>query len=394
MIEMPLYRFLNFILKNEFSIYHWKKNACFLKDLFQRQYSSQVTSEVTAVPLRSRKKKSEINRVSNFVDWCKVKITAGKGGDGCISFLHLWCNPIAGPDGGDGGNGGHVIFKAKSTVKSLEYVNSIYKGLPGENGRSRDMHGANADHIIIDVPIGTTVIDENGNIIADLDYNNAKFIAARGGAGGKGNHFFLSNENRHPRVAEFGAEGESRIYSLELKLLAHAGLVGFPNAGKSTLLQAISRARPKVAAYPFTTLNPHIGVVHYDDYEQLAVADLPGLIPGAHQNKGLGFSFLRHIQRCICLLYVIDLAQNNPREQLDALKYELEQYETGLSLKPHAIVANKIDLLETEKNLLILQELTDLPIFPVSAKYGKGLSKLLYHLRYMYDKHNEGKLIW
>ncbi|XP_067135629.1 mitochondrial ribosome-associated GTPase 2 [Centruroides vittatus] len=391
---MLISRLVGFVSSHEISSQYLKKNMCVLKHLFLRQCSSEVKTEEIAIPLRTKKKKSEIIRDSSFVDWCRVKITAGKGGDGCISFLHLWCNPNAGPDGGDGGHGGHVIFEAKSNVKSLKNVNSLYRGLPGEKGRSCHMHGANADHTIIEVPVGTTVLDENGNIVVDLDSDEDKFIAARGGAGGKGNGFFLSNKNRHPRIAELGAEGESKIYSLELKLLAHAGLVGFPNAGKSTLLQAISRARPKVASYPFTTLNPHIGIIHYDDYEQLAVADLPGLIPGAHLNKGLGFSFLRHIQRCICVLYVIDLSENKPTKQLDALKYELEQYKTGLSLKPHAIVANKIDKLEAKENLLSLQESTDLPIFPVSAKYGKGLTKLLYHLRSMYDKHNEGKLNW
>ncbi|XP_076336162.1 mitochondrial ribosome-associated GTPase 2 isoform X2 [Tachypleus tridentatus] len=344
--------------------------------------------------LRSKKPKSEIQRQRcHFIDQCQVKVIGGNGGNGCISFMRLFKNPNAGPDGGDGGNGGHVIFEANLNKKSLNHVEAIVRGETGGNGKSKDMHGANGEHTIIQVPIGTS-IRLNSKVVGDLDIEGARFVAARGGAGGKGNHFFLSNENRHPNVAELGALGEERVYILELKIVAHAGLVGFPNAGKSTLLRAISRASPKVASYPFTTLSPHVGIVHYDDYEQVAVADLPGLIPGAHQNRGLGLFFLRHIERCICLLYVVDLSRPSPLDQVFSLKFELEQYQPGLSNRPHAIIANKIDLPESASKLKELEQGANIPIFPISAKLGTNVGSVLKHIRELYDKHNKGKLQW
>lgn len=235
--------------------------------------------------------------------------------------------------------------------------------------------------------------EEEGEILCDLNQQDARYIAARGGSGGHGNHFYLSNENRHPDIAEKGAEGETRKFDLELRIMAHIGLVGFPNAGKSTLLRAISRARPKVASYPFTTLNPHIGIVHYDDYVQLAVADLPGLIPGAHLNKGLGISFLRHIERCSGILYVIDVSSSSPLEQLECLKFELEKYQEGLSKRPHAIVANKCDLDVDEEKLDILRSQVEMPIFPVSAKFGNNILNLLKYIRKLYDE-GDKPMIW
>ncbi|CAL1293584.1 unnamed protein product [Larinioides sclopetarius] len=254
------------------------------------------------------------------------------------------------------------------------------------------MHGANGSHFVVKVPIGT-LVKENDVTLSDLNEQDAKFIAARGGSGGHGNHFFLSNENRHPDIAEMGAAGEQRVYDLELKIMAHIGLVGFPNAGKSTLLRAISRARPKVASYPFTTLNPHIGIVHYDDYVQLAVADLPGLIPGAHENKGLGISFLRHIERCSGILYVIDSSIDSPLEQLEALKYELEQFKEGLSSRPYAVVANKCDLEGCEDRIQILKENVSMPVFPISAKFGNNVLQLLEYIRKLYDE-GDKPMIW
>ncbi|KAL3859504.1 hypothetical protein ACJMK2_009722 [Sinanodonta woodiana] len=196
---------------------------------------------------------------------------------------------------------------------------------------------------------------------------------------------------RAPAYAEMGAEGEKKTVYLELKTMAHAGLIGFPNAGKSTLLRAISRARPKVAAYPFTTLNPHVGMVVYDDFEQIAVADIPGLIPDAHKNRGLGIAFLRHIERCTCLLYVIDLSVDEPWIQLDSLKFELEQYKERLSKRPHAVIGNKIDLPNADKNLKELEERIDLPVFAVSAKKRLNIEPVLYHLRELYDKYSQKK---
>ncbi|XP_022250894.1 mitochondrial ribosome-associated GTPase 2-like isoform X2 [Limulus polyphemus] len=344
--------------------------------------------------LRSKKPKSEIQRQHyHFIDRHQVKVIGGDGGNGCISFLRLFKNPIAGPDGGDGGNGGHIIFEANRNIKSLNHVEAIVKGEVGGNGKGKDMHGANGEHIIVQVPMGTS-IRENSQVVGDLDTEGARFVAAKGGAGGKGNHFFLSNENRHPNVAELGALGEERVYILELKIVAHAGLVGFPNAGKSSLLRAISRARPKVASYPFTTLSPHVGIVHYDDYEQVAVADLPGLISGAHQNRGLGLFFLRHIERCVFLLYVVDLSRPSPLDQVFSLKFELEQYQTGLSNRPHAIIANKVDLPESASNLKELEQGANMPVFPISAKLGTNIGSVLRHIRELYDQHNKDKLQW
>lgn len=359
-------------------------------------------AKTNAVPLKSFKTKSVYDRKRHFIDWRSVECTAGKGGDGMICFLRLWCNPLGGPSGGDGGNGGHVIFEADQQVKCLSNVNSLLKGESGEDGMSKDMAGKNGEHLIVKVPVGTLVKDKlTGRLIADLDVNGSKFLAARGGQGGKGNHYFLNNTNRHPRVAEVGAQGESNRYTLELKCMAHSGLVGFPNAGKSTLLRAVSRAKPKVANYPFTTLNPMIGIIEYDDFEQLAIADLPGIIPGAHLNKGLGISFLRHIERCVCLFYVIDLTADDPYGQLECLMSELEHYKKGLSKRPHAIVANKIDSPGAELNLSHLKHRlgeTQFKVIPVSAKYGTNLTQLLKYFRELYDLYNnednEKRLKW
>ncbi|XP_054164840.1 mitochondrial ribosome-associated GTPase 2-like [Oppia nitens] len=356
-----------------------------------------------AIPLRSHKHKSIYDRKNYFIDCKRVKCFGGKGGDGMICFLKLFCNPMAGPSGGDGGNGGHIILEADKQIKSLANLDSLLRAESGENGMSKDMSGKDGKHMIIKVPVGTLVKDdETHRLIADLDVNESKFLAARGGQGGKGNHYFLDNINRHPKVAEIGAIGESKTYIFELKTMAHSGLVGFPNSGKSTLLSAISRAKPKVANYPFTTLNPTVGIIEYDDYEQLAVADLPGLIEGAHQNRGLGIAFLRHIERCVCLIYVIDLTVDDPYKQLLCLMSELDHYKKGLSKRPHAIVANKIDAPGAEHRLKQLIESvgkTDFRIIPISAKYGINLSELLNYFRELYDlynyKHNnENGLIW
>lgn len=359
---------------------------------FNREFF-RTSSKSSAVPLRRKKDNTVEYRTQRFMDFRTVTAVGGKGGDGLISFLRLYRNPFGGPSGGDGGNGGHVIFQACSTVKSLEEIPPVLRGGHGIDGRSKHQHGADGQHLILRVPIGTLVKEEDGEILCDLNQQDAKYIAARGGAGGHGNHFFLSNENRHPDIAEKGAAGETRKLDLELKIMAHIGLVGFPNAGKSTLLRAISRARPKVASYPFTTLNPHIGIVHYDDYVQLAVADLPGLIPGAHLNKGLGISFLRHIERCSGILYVIDVSSSSPLEQLECLKFELEKYQEGLSKRPHAIVANKCDLDEDEEKLDILRSRIEMPIFPVSAKFGNNILNLLNYIRKLYDE-GDKPMIW
>lgn len=325
----------------------------------------------------------------HFVDFRKVRVVGGAGGNGALSFLSLHSNEFAGPDGGDGGNGGHVIFKVNTNLKSLNHVHPVTVGKNGVRGSGKNCHGKSAQHTYIEVPVGTVFRDENGKVMTGLDVIGDYFVAARGGAGGHGNSFFASAENVAPRIAEDGALGEDRVVFVELRTMAHAGLIGFPNAGKSTFLRAISRARPKVSPYPFTTLNPHVGMVEYDDYVQVAVADIPGLIKDAHKNRGLGFQFLRHIERCLCLLYVLDLSVEEPWTQLSDLKYELEQYSPGLSERPHAVIGNKIDLPVSKKNLKLLQEQIDLPIFAISAKKGINITEFLLHLRSLYDKFNE-----
>lgn len=372
-----------------------KMNCLIYKNIARQKIYFRFTSTIAlpAKPLRKLKGTSSDFRTQHFLDYLKLTAVGGKGGDGEIGFLRLPKNPMAGPCGGDGGNGGHVILQACKTVKSLEGIPPVVTGQSGKRGRGKHMHGAHGEDKIIKVPVGT-LVKEDDEIRCDLNAHDATFIAARGGAGGHGNHFFLSNTNRHPDIAELGADGEKRKYELELKIMAHIGLVGFPNAGKSTLLRAISRARPKVAAYPFTTLNPHVGIVHYDDYVQLAVADLPGLIPGAHENKGLGISFLRHIERCSGILYVIDLSSESPIDQLECLKYELEKYRKGLSERPHAVVANKCDIEQNiDERLNALKDNVKMPVFPISAKFGTNVACLLKYIRKLYDEGNK-PMIW
>lgn len=336
-------------------------------------------------PMKITKAKSSRKTSKYFVDFKRVRATGGKGGDGRISFLSMPLKEWAGPDGGNGGNGGHVIFEANRNKNSLEHMKSLYKAENGTNGASKCCHGKDAPNLSISVPVGTVFRDEKGIILADLKKEGEIYVAARGGAGGKGNHFFLSNEDRAPMVFEEGGKPETKRLDLELRIVAHVGLVGFPNAGKSTLLRAISRAKPKVAAYPFTTLRPHVGIVEYEDYEQVAVADIPGLIKGAHMNYGLGFSFLRHIERCVCLLYVLDLSVEEPWTQLSDLQHELEQYQEGLSHRPHAIVANKIDIPRAKTNLEELRQRVPFEVLPVSAKRKINVEELLIHVRKLYD---------
>ena len=284
-------------------------------------------------------------------------------------------------------------------------MSHILSASDGGSGGTNNLEGKNASHRIIDVPLGTRFRNPLQDIvIAELDKEGSMFLAARGGEGGKGNAFFKDAQRQTPLMSEKGGlgkfkrqksallsfsivflQGEKFSYDVELRIMAQVGLIGFPNAGKSTLLRSISRARPKVAAYPFTTIKPHIGMVPYDDGVQLAVADLPGLISGAHENKGMGIAFLKHIERCQCLLYVIDMAQANPQEQLDCLAHELEQYSPGLSRRPHGIIANKMDLLCAKDHLKALSSSCDKPVICISAKYSDNLDTLLRFIRQMYE---------
>lgn len=335
--------------------------------------------------MRSKKPKSSKPTTQYFVDCRHVRTIGGKGGDGCVSFLRLWCNENAGPDGGDGGNGGHVVLQATQDVKDLNHITSLLRADDGEKGATKDCHGKNANHTVVKVPIGTIVRNPQGKVVGDLSSEGMMFVAARGGAGGKGNHFFKSDLEQAPQVAEFGATGEETAYTLELRSMAHIGFIGLPNAGKSTLLRAISRARPKVAAYPFTTLKPHLGMVQYDDYEQIAVADLPGLIEGSHKNKGLGIQFLKHAERCNALLFVIDASADEPWVHYHTLLHELSMFSEELVTRPRFIIANKVDLPEAERNVELLAHHVDVPVIPISAKMGTNIAEMLHEIRIIYE---------
>ncbi|XP_076875040.1 mitochondrial ribosome-associated GTPase 2 [Brachyhypopomus gauderio] len=345
--------------------------------------SGQVCGK-TRGAARKKKELSEKKLTRYFVDHRRVKLVGGSGGKGVCTFHSEPRKEWGGPDGGNGGDGGDIVIKVNRQVKSLSLVSSVYRGQDGEPGGSKNCYGRNASTTYISVPMGTIVKEQSG-VVADLALHGQEYVAAHGGAGGKGNRFFLSNENRAPMTATPGDPGEERVLHLELQTMAHAALVGFPNAGKSSLLRAISNARPAVAAYPFTTLNPHVGIVRYRDHEQLAVADIPGLVRGAHLNRGLGISFLRHVERCRFLLFVLDMTTPEPWQQLDDLRYEVDQYDPGLSARPHAIVANKMDVSGTLDKLAVLRSHVTQRVIPVSALTGHNTEELILHLRQIYD---------
>lgn len=348
----------------------------------KKQY---IANRSYAVALRSKKKKAP-SRAKDFIDTRVIRAVAGCGGTGCISFLHLFANANAGPDGGDGGCGGHVIFEANNGIRGLNHINPIVQAASGQKGFSKDCHGRNANHTVVQVPVGTVFKNESGRVVADLHEERMMFLAARGGAGGKGNHFFCSESQPVPRIAEVGAEGESIVYTIELSSMAHFGLLGFPNAGKSTLLQAITRANPKVASYPFTTLKPHLGVIQFSDLEQITIADLPGIIEGSHQNKGLGITFLRHAERCMGLLILLDMSNPDPWESLKILRHEVLCFSSELCRRPQIVVANKMDCEGSEENLeeLRKQAKNDI-IISISAKHGYNLTELLSEIKKIYD---------
>ncbi|XP_053309232.1 mitochondrial ribosome-associated GTPase 2 [Spea bombifrons] len=369
------------------TIYPASHGGLLLSDCRALSVGSRACAKARDLAKRKRDL-SEKKLTRYFVDHRKVRIVAGSGGNGACCFHSEPRKEYGGPDGGDGGNGGHVIFRADPRIKSLSSVVPVYQGNHGESGRSNNCFGRNGKHLYIGVPLGT-LVKEDGVVLADLSQPGQEFLAAHGGVGGKGNRFFLTNENRAPMMATAGDPGEERVLQLEIKTMAHAGMVGFPNAGKSSLLRLLSNARPAVASYPFTTLNPHVGIINYRDYEQIAVADIPGIIEGAHQNRGLGLSFLRHIERCCFLLYVLDLSHPQPWIQLQCLQYELRQYDDSLPARPHVIVANKLDLPQARATLQRLRQETESKVIGVSALTGENAEELILHLREMYDKNRE-----
>lgn len=319
-----------------------------------------------------------------FVDKATIMVKGGDGGDGCCSFRREKYVPKGGPDGGDGGGGGSVILHSCTGEQSLVafVYNRHYVGERGPHGKGKTLHGRRRDNIVLEVPTGTVVTDaDTGELIVDLDQPDMDFVVAKGGEGGRGNARFATSRNRAPRKCEAGWPGEERRITLELKTMADIGLVGFPNAGKSTLLGKISSAHPKVAPYPFTTLHPVVGVVELPDFKRLTVADIPGLIDGAHDNIGLGHAFLKHIERTHVLAFILDTAGVDgrlPWEDFRHLQDELELYMKGLSKRPALIIANKMDLPESAENLELLKaELAGdlIDIIPVSAERGENLAE-------------------
>jgi len=332
-----------------------------------------------------------------FVDELKLLVRGGRGGNGVVSFRREKYVPKGGPDGGDGGDGGSVYLWADLTKHSfldLRYRH-LLKAADGGHGRSKNRHGAAGADLLVSVPLGTVVRDEKQNVIADLTVPDQKALVARGGRGGKGNARFASSRRRVPRLAEKGLPGVERNIFLELKLMAQVGLVGFPNAGKSTLLSRITEAKPKVASYPFTTLTPNLGVVRVGDGESFIVADLPGLIEGAHEGAGLGHRFLRHVERNLLLLFLIDLspgAHPDPTEAYHLLKNELQIFNSQLGAYPRVIVGNKLDVPGGEEQFDLLREnISDMigeedAIFAISAITGKGVDELI---RFLYGRVTE-----
>ena len=326
-----------------------------------------------------------------FVDRIKAFAQAGKGGRGCVSFRREKFVPKGGPDGGDGGRGGDVVLRADRHVDNLAnlFYEPLVKAKNGTHGKGKKMAGRAAANKIVKVPVGTMVYLASGDRtdesqgsqpVVDLVRDGEEFVLCRGGEGGKGNVHFKSSRNRAPRQYTDGEEGEHGHFLLELRTIADAGLVGYPNAGKSTLLRKISAARPKVAPYPFTTLHPVVGVMELPGYRHATIADIPGLIEGAHRGLGLGHEFLRHITRCPILIFVVDVAGSegrSPAQDLQNLRKEIDLYDPTLSSRPWLVVANKMDLPNAKENLEVLRErFPRISILPISAEKGEGIDAL------------------
>ena len=322
-----------------------------------------------------------------FVDEVIIELTAGRGGDGCMAFRREKYIPMGGPFGGSGGKGGDIIFKADEglrTLIDLRYQKHI-KANSGKNGEGKNKNGSSAENTIIKVPLGTTVKDnETGTVIADLIKNNEEVIVAYGGRGGRGNVSLATRQNPCPSYCEYGEPGENRKIKVELRMLADVGLVGLPSVGKSTILSMITNANPKIASYHFTTLSPNLGVVTTKDKYSYTVADLPGLIEGASEGAGLGHKFLKHIERTKIIAHIIDMSGiegRDPYEDYLTIRKELEKFSSKLIDKKEIIVANKMDIPSSKKNLKKFKEKTNLPIYEISAINNQGLDNLINVLK-------------
>ena len=322
-----------------------------------------------------------------FIDETIIHVKAGDGGHGCIAFLREKFRPNGGPCGGDGGKGGDIIFQSDKQLSTLQDLpkNHHYKAKRGEHGKGKNCHGRNGLDFIIKVPTGTIVKDLNTKqIIYDFKKHSESFVIAKGGNGGFGNARFKTKNNVAPKIANNGALGEEFSLSLELKVLADVGLVGFPNAGKSTLISKISNSKPKISDYPFTTLTPNLGIVKYHDYKSFVMADIPGLVEGASKGKGLGSQFLRHIERTKVLVFIIDANSDSINDDFNVLKNELLNHKPDLDKLPKLIVLSKIDTInDTELNQKNLPK--DIEIIKISSITGKNLENAIKSIAYLVE---------
>ena len=322
-----------------------------------------------------------------FIDETIIHVKAGDGGHGCIAFLREKFRPNGGPCGGDGGKGGDIIFQSDKQLSTLQDLpkNHHYKAKRGEHGKGKNCHGRNGLDFIIKVPIGTIVKDlKTEQIIHDFKKHSESFVIAKGGNGGFGNARFKTKNNVAPKIANNGALGEEFSLSLELKVLADVGLVGFPNAGKSTLISKISNSKPKISDYPFTTLTPNLGIVKYHDYKSFVMADIPGLVEGASKGKGLGSQFLRHIERTKVLVFIIDANSDSINDDFNVLKNELLNHKPDLDKLPKLIILSKIDTInDTELNQKKLPN--DIEIIKISSITGKNLENAIKSIAYLVE---------
>ncbi|WP_336782728.1 GTPase ObgE [Paenibacillus illinoisensis] len=332
-----------------------------------------------------------------FVDKAKIYVKAGDGGDGIISFRREKYVPNGGPAGGDGGKGADIIFRVDEGLRTLMdfRYQRHFKAPRGEKGRNKSQHGANAENMIVRIPPGTVILDDDsGEVLADLTRHGQQVVVARGGRGGRGNIRFATPNNPAPELAENGEEGEERYIVLELKVMADVGLVGFPSVGKSTLLSVVSAAKPKIGAYHFTTITPNLGVVGVGEGRSFVMADLPGLIEGAHEGIGLGHEFLRHVERTRIIIHVVDMSGSEGRDPFEdwvKINDELKLYNPVLAERPQIVAANKMDMPESEENLeqfmqKVREVQPDIEIMPISSLTRKGIQELLYRAADLLDQ--------
>ncbi len=326
-----------------------------------------------------------------FIDRAIIEVRSGKGGDGAIAFLREKYVPKGGPAGGNGGRGASIYLKANSHINTLINFrhSKAFIGDDGEKGGIKNQFGKYADDVIIEVPLGTVVFEEEGHkFLGDLNEDGKMIRAAKGGRGGRGNSFFRSPTNRAPKIAENGEPGERKRLILELKLLADVGLVGYPSVGKSTLLSVVSSAKPEIADYPFTTIVPNLGVVSVGDGRSFVMADLPGLIEGAHQGKGLGLQFLRHIERCRLIVHVVDMGESgrDPVEDYKVIKNELKSYGFGLDKRPYIILASKMDEDGAQERLKAFKKKVKEEVIPISALTDEGIKEAMFKCADLLEK--------